>query len=430
MKIESHSQRGCEAAQGSTVPRSEKIPQMTPINTPSSRLGLSLSAALVWLLQGAAQATDHQLAGTKLLLKATATKQQMVFVGTQPGLALPVGDPRTLGATLEVANGSGSGETALVPLPAAGWTANAATTVYKFVNKAAPGGISAVKLAKVASGKQVKITASSTGITLDEPSQGIMTVVLSIGSDRYCARFGTPTLDVSGQFKSKKQPAAACPTSPTTTTSTSTSTTSTTTADPTTTTSATTTTATQTTSTTTTTVTTTTIATTTTSTTTTSTVTTTTLPQNLVGNPGFEINTVGWSTGGSGSPAVQLARVAGGHSGDWSAELNNTGSVNSTCALTDSGNWEPVSQATTYTASVWARADASGQTLRLRIREFSNLVNVGFATATMPLSTTWQLLTVTYTPTAPGASTIDVVTYVTSAHPGNCFYADDISLTR
>src|SRR2546423_6676362 len=43
--------------------------------------------------------------------------------------------------------------------------------------------------------------------------------------------------------------------------------------------------------------------------------------QNLVGNPGFEVNTSGWDAPEAG---ITLARVSGGQSGGFSAKLANT----------------------------------------------------------------------------------------------------------
>ena len=43
---------------------------------------------------------------------------------------------------------------------------------------------------------------------------------------------------------------------------------------------------------------------------------------NLVGNPGFEVNTTGWTTT---APAT-LSRVSGGHSGGYQALVINSGS--------------------------------------------------------------------------------------------------------
>jgi hypothetical protein len=46
------------------------------------------------------------------------------------------------------------------------------------------------------------------------------------------------------------------------------------------------------------------------------------------------------------------------------------------------------------------------------------------------LTTTWQLVTVTYVPAAAGASQLDVTAYVSNAAPGVAFLADDVTLTR
>ena len=131
-------------------------------------------------------------------------------------------------------------------------------------------------------------------------------------------------------------------------------------------------------------------------------------PTNLVGNPGFETNLSGWNTSGSGSN-VTLTQVAGGHSGGFAAMLTNTGTVKSGCALNDSPNWVVTTSAGTYTASIWVRADTPGAPLILRFREYTKAGGalVGTATSTMTLSTSWQQVTVSFTPTSPGSTTLD-----------------------
>jgi hypothetical protein len=147
-----------------------------------------------------------------------------------------------------------------------------------------------------------------------------------------------------------------------------------------------------------------------------------------VGNPGFETNTAGWNT--SGNASVTLTRVAGGHSGDWSAALTNTGTAATTCTLNDSPNWVATTSAGTYTAKLWARADVSGKVLQLKLREYSGSTFVGSASAQITLSTSWQMVTVSYVPGAPGSSNIDLNASTASTPPGTCFYADDVSISR
>jgi parallel beta-helix repeat protein len=153
-------------------------------------------------------------------------------------------------------------------------------------------------------------------------------------------------------------------------------------------------------------------------------------PPNLVGNPGFETNTAGWNTSGSGS-TVTLTRVSGGHSGGWAAALTNTGTVSGTCALNDSPNWVTTTQAGTYSGMLWVRADTPGAPLTVRFREYQGSTLVGSKTATVTLTTTWQQIQVTYTPLAPGVSTLDFNAYIPAAYapPGSCFYADDAAIT-
>ncbi len=78
---------------------------------------------------------------------------------------------------------------------------------------------------------------------------------------------------------------------------------------------------------------------------------------------------------------------------------------------------------------MWVRADTAGATLTLRFREYSNKQQVGYAATSVVLTTTWQQVTVQIVPAAPGNSFIDFNAYVLNAPKGNCFYADDASIT-
>ena len=151
-------------------------------------------------------------------------------------------------------------------------------------------------------------------------------------------------------------------------------------------------------------------------------ISTASLSVNFVKNPGFETDTTGWNTSGKG---ITLARVAGGHTGGWAAQLTNTGASATTCLLNDSPDWLRPTAAGTYTGSIWVRADTAGKPLKLRFREYSisSGALLGTATNQLKLTTAWQQVTVTYTITAPG-STLDFNAYLSSASPGTCFYAD------
>jgi len=159
------------------------------------------------------------------------------------------------------------------------------------------------------------------------------------------------------------------------------------------------------------------------------TITATPVPSNLVGNPGFEVDTAGWNTGAS-IAGVALTRASGGHGGSWAAQLTNGSASSGMCLLNDAPNWVGATVAGTYSGSLWARADAAGATLRLRFREYNGGTLVGTPTISqVQLTTTWQLVTVTHVPLSPGTSMLDLTAYVSTAPPGTCFYADDVEIT-
>ena len=77
---------------------------------------------------------------------------------------------------------------------------------------------------------------------------------------------------------------------------------------------------------------------------------------NLVGNPGFEVDTSGWK---GDATANTVSRVAGGHSGGWAAEISNT-VAGGNCGLDDKPSWVSFTQAGAYTASIWAARTPPG----------------------------------------------------------------------
>ena len=151
------------------------------------------------------------------------------------------------------------------------------------------------------------------------------------------------------------------------------------------------------------------------------------LAVSYIRNFGFETDTSGWNTSGSGAN-ITLARVSGGHTGSWSAKLTNTGSSASTYAtLQDSPNWVASTTAGTYTASVWVRSDTAGAILKIKLQEYNGSTLVASASTQITLSTSWQQISLPYTIRSPG-STLDFQIYVTSPAPGTAFYADDAAI--
>jgi hypothetical protein len=145
---------------------------------------------------------------------------------------------------------------------------------------------------------------------------------------------------------------------------------------------------------------------------------------NLVGNPGFEVDTSGWK---GDATANTVNRVAGGNSGGWAAEISNSVAGGS-CGLDDKPSWVSFTQAGPYTASIWARSDTPG-TLKLRVREYAGGVLQGSVVQSMALTSSWQQVTAIYTPVTPGSS-LDFEAFTSNSPVGVCFQADDASITR
>jgi Carbohydrate binding domain/Domain of unknown function (DUF5122) beta-propeller len=146
----------------------------------------------------------------------------------------------------------------------------------------------------------------------------------------------------------------------------------------------------------------------------------------LVGNPGFEVDTSGWK---GDATANSLSRVAGGHSGSWAAEVSNT-VAGGNCGLDDKPNWVSFTQTGAYNASIWARSDTPGLTLKLRVREYASGVLQGSVTKSIALTSSWQQVTATYTPVAPGGSNLDFEAFTVNSPVGVCLQADDASITH
>ena len=107
-------------------------------------------------------------------------------------------------------------------------------------------------------------------------------------------------------------------------------------------------------------------------------------------------------------------RVAGGHSGGWAAQVANT-VAGANCGLDDKPSWVSLTQAGAYTASIWARSDTPGLTLKLRVREYVGGVLQGSVVQSMGLTSSWQQVSAVYTPVAPGSSSLDFEAFTSSA---------------
>ena len=147
---------------------------------------------------------------------------------------------------------------------------------------------------------------------------------------------------------------------------------------------------------------------------------------NLIGNPGFEVDTSGWK---GDATTNTLNRVAGGHSGGWAAEASNT-LAGGSCGLDDKPSWVSFTEPGAYTASIWARSDTPGLTLKLRVREYVSGVLQGSVSTSVALTSSWQQVTAVYTPVAPGLSSLDFEAFTANSPVGVCFRADDASISH
>jgi PKD repeat protein len=150
---------------------------------------------------------------------------------------------------------------------------------------------------------------------------------------------------------------------------------------------------------------------------------------NLVGNPGFETDTFGWSTSGSGA-GVTITRVSPGHSGTWAARLTNGATGPRKIVLNDTPNWVTTTQAGTYTASIWVKTNASVP-VKIQLREMNGSSVVRSRITTATVGAAWTQISVTHTILSPG-TTLDLQVFIprASAPPGRSLDADDVSITR
>jgi PKD repeat protein len=154
-------------------------------------------------------------------------------------------------------------------------------------------------------------------------------------------------------------------------------------------------------------------------------------PTNLVGNPGFDVDTAGWSTAGSGT-LVTLTRITPGRDGTGgAARLFNGATGTRKCVLNDQPNWVTTTTAGRYTSSIWVRGDSAGALIKINIREMNGSTVVKSRVGNFTLTTAWQQITVSHTILSPG-STLDLQVFLPKAQapPGTCFYADDASIVR
>lgn len=159
---------------------------------------LMVASATVSFFATMAFAADHPVAADKLRILSPASsgkawfyfravKENNVTLGT-------IADPTTGGATFEVfGSGVGDGSSGLLTLPAENWQAKgtpAGSMGYYYRDHDATHGVSQVRLQPGAQGGTLWITARGPVWTypLTQPQTDVF-LRLTIGGERYCARF-------------------------------------------------------------------------------------------------------------------------------------------------------------------------------------------------------------------------------------------------
>lgn len=148
-----------------------------------------------------------RISGKKLAVKdkLDQTKRKIVLVSndTQIDTSTSGGvDPVANGATLQIYNANGSGESLCLTLPSASWQASGPPSSPSYTYKDTSFANGPCKVATVRHGKRLKIACLAKvepiAYSLDEPTQGSIAVRFTSGSITYCASFGGTVSKDSG----------------------------------------------------------------------------------------------------------------------------------------------------------------------------------------------------------------------------------------
>jgi hypothetical protein len=192
-------------------------------------------AAVVALLVCASSAValqDELLPGTTLALRQGKRKGERLVIVSKSSVPAPLpggaDDPRLTGARVDIGNPT-TQEWARLEAPATGWSVNELGTLFRFENPSPKDRLDEPVRVVIRHGKGLKVVSHAIGLTLDEPAQRSLAVVVTSGDRRYCLFFGGKVRhDEPGRFVARAAPVpASCPTpsaTPTPTTSTTSST--------------------------------------------------------------------------------------------------------------------------------------------------------------------------------------------------------------
>ena len=147
---------------------------------------------------------------------------------------------------------------------------------------------------------------------------------------------------------------------------------------------------------------------------------------NLVGNPSFESNVLGWNAY-SGST---YTRVAGGFDGNSAVQVTGPAST-SGFGINDSPNWvgNAGTAGTRYRFGAWVRSVSALGSAKLQIREYLGGTKIGATTLSAPVQLTpgWQWVSVDHVIQVPG-TTLDFQVFDQPVVPREVFLIDNVSI--
>ena len=148
--------------------------------------------------------------------------------------------------------------------------------------------------------------------------------------------------------------------------------------------------------------------------------------RNLVANPSFEASTDGWIP----YQDAAIARVPGGSDGAYALEIQGP-PVAGPFGVDDAPEWvgPGVAAGARYRFTAWVRSAAGTGSAQLQIGERVGPVRQGapFRSPTASLSPAWQMLSVDYVVTNPGAA-LDFQVIDDPGAPGEAFQVDAVSI--
>jgi hypothetical protein len=166
--------------------------------------------ALSYPALAASDGLEHPLGPSRLALHDGATRR-VIFQARWLGETAPI-DPVSQGATLRIIGAAGEGDSGLVSLEASHWHVKGRTFRYSD-RKGAAAGVRSIVLRITRSGGIVRVAGRGAWPYALETPQTQITVTLSIGAARWCARFAGTDVEngrrrVRGHTKSAPE---SCP---------------------------------------------------------------------------------------------------------------------------------------------------------------------------------------------------------------------------